>query len=394
MKKLSIFLVCLLLVAGVLGVQAFAAENEEQASEWTIPVVEDQSFVEIDGEAVRVDELEAMGYKLVLTPVKWNGVFNEQAEQKLKDAYVELNKASVAEQVDDSGDQEYWHQTGKGRYELAKVLDRAFFDASLVKISDNTAVESAKVTLTISVPGAAGIRQVLNQLHDDAAWNAVNYTAEKGNITCTDGGTGLYAFLVPQGGSGEIVAPSDEEKFVPSAEQNTDTTDSDGDAAQAAYDHFVFDTAVWYAEDAASANESLKAAYAEMVKTPVAELTYHDNGEKLKNEAQLGGFDPEKLAVSDFLDVSIVNGEDEIQSDDVIFEIPVAYASDVRLALHQLPDGTWEVVELMVKPGNDTGKVTALSVSDGGTGVYAILVDEAVRDEILAGKYDRANLFG
>lgn len=391
MKKLTALVLCLLLVAGVLGVQTFAAENADQASEPTISLVEDKSFVEIDGEAVRVDELEEKGYKLVLTPVMWNGEFNDKADEQLKKAYDELKEVPVAEQVDDLGDEAYWHETGKDTYELAKVLDYDFFDASLVKTSDNTVVESAKITLTISVPYADAIRQVLNQLHEDTAWNAVNYTVQKGEITCAEGATGLYAFLIPEGA--DLSGASDTETgFVPSAEQTTPTEATEEDETQAG-DKFVFNTAAWYAEDIAAADEALKAAYAEMLKTPVAELTYADGGEKLKSEAQEGGFDLEKLVVSDFVDVSIVSAETEVESDKVIFEIPVAYASDVRLVLHQLPDGTWKVAQLMVKPGNGEDKVVALTVTDGGTGVYAVLVEEAVRDDILAGKYSRANLF-
>lgn len=389
MKKLTAFAICLLLAVSMLSVQVFAAENTQQTSGPVIPVVEGKSFVEIDGKTVQVDELEKMGYQLVLTPVMWNGEFNEQADKDLKEAYEALKKIPVAEQVDDFGDETYWHQTGKNGYELANVLDYDFFDAAVVKTSDNTVVESAKVTLTITVPYAAEIRQVLNQYHGDAAWNAVNYTAEKGEITCTDGATGLYAFLIPEGA--DLTAASDEETdFVPSAEQTT-PTDPTEDAEYQDGDRFVFTTAVWYAEN--TADKALEAAYNEMVKVPVDELTYNDGGEKLKSEAQKGGFDLDKLAVSDFLDVSIVNGETEIESEQVIFEIPVAYASDVRLVLHQLPDGTWKVAQLMVKPGNDTDKVMALTVSDGGTGVYAILVDEAVREDIIAGKYCRADLF-
>lgn len=385
MKKLAVILVCLLLVSSVLGVQAFAAETE-QAAEPTITVVEDQSFVELDGKEVKVSELEAMGYELVLTPVMWDGEYNEKADETLKKAYEELKKIPVAEQVDDFGDEAYWHQAGLETYELVNVLEYDFFDASIVKTGDGSVVESAKVTLTLEVPYASEIRQVLNQNHNDTAWNAVNYTAGKGTMTCTEGVTGLYAFLAPEGAdlSGDVNA------FVPSAEQTTPTDPTEEELES---ERFVFNSAVWYAQEAGAADDTLKVAYADMVKTSVAELTYADGGEKVKSVAQEGDFELDKLVVSDFVDVSIVNGENVVESDQVIFEIPVSYASDVRLALHQLPDGTWKVVQLMVKPGNGEDKVAAVTVTDGGTGVYAFLVEENVREDILAGKYDRANLF-
>lgn len=380
MKKLTIFFICLLLVAGVLNTQAFAAENEEQETEWTIPVVEDKSFAELDGAMVPVNELEAKGYKLVLTPVKWEGRFYEEAPQELKDAYEAFKKTAVAERVEEVGNQKYWNQNGKRIYTLDRVLDRAFFDASLVKIGDNTAVESAKLELTIKVSNPFGISQVLNQHHDDIAWNAVTYTVDESNIVCADGATGLYAFLVPQGGH-------EMDDFVPSAEQKLDSEEKPD-----LYDHFVFDTAVWYAQEVPS-TQGVKAAYAAMAETSVAELTYADGGEKLKAAAQEGGFDPSKLVVSDFLEASIVKDETRFVREQVIFEIPVAYASDVRLALHQLPDGTWKVAELMVKPGTEAEPMTSVTVSDGGTGVYVLLVDESVQNEILNGKYDLPDLF-
>lgn len=130
-----------------------------------------------------------------------------------------------------------------------------------------------------------------------------------------------------------------------------------------------------------------------MARTPVEKLPYNDQGEKLKAKAREAGLDLDKLAVSDFFDVTFENSREEAESGQVIFEIPIAYASEVRLALNLLPDGTWKVVELMVRPGNGADKVTAVTVSNGGTGVYAFLVEEAVRDDILAGKYRRVNLF-
>lgn len=203
MKKLTAFVICLLLIVSVLSIQVFAAES---AAEPTISLVEDKSFVEIDGKEIPVNELEAAGYKLVLTPVLWNSEYFETAAEELKTAYAELQKQIAADQV-------------KGVDKNLVISE--FFQVSVVNVNDeNEVVESANVTLTISMPDAAKVNQVVNKLNDDTDWTVVENTVTLGNdkdeettITVTAGGTGLYAFLVSQ----ELPEAGDD--FVPSIEQ-------------------------------------------------------------------------------------------------------------------------------------------------------------------------------
>lgn len=207
MKKLSAFVICLLLVVSMLSIQVFAANAPEEP---IISLVEDKSFVEIDGQEVAVNQLEEKGYKLVLSPVLWDSKYIETADEQLKAACEKL-KSDLA--------------TGLIKNVDSKLAVSEFFDVSVVNINDSTDVlECENVTLTIVMPDADKVFEVIDQVHNDTAWNVVKHTTAQDNgedqeatITVTGDGTGLYAFLVsaelPNNGTGN------KDEFVPSVEQ-------------------------------------------------------------------------------------------------------------------------------------------------------------------------------
>lgn len=215
MKKVTAFVICLLLMVNVLGIEAFAADT---VTGLDVSLVENKSFVEIGGKEIRVDKLEKNGCKLVLTPVMWMGQYHDQAGRPLTESYEELKKIPTYDAADDH----FVPMAGRNGIALDKLTVLDFFHATVVRMDDGADVtESAKLTLTFSVPYASGIQMVLNQLPNDPAWNAVSFTADPGQITVTAGGRGRYAFLIPEGSAEQLLRGNSGrmDEYVPSAEQ-------------------------------------------------------------------------------------------------------------------------------------------------------------------------------
>lgn len=157
---------------------------------------------------------------------------------------------------------------------------------------------------------------------------------------------------------------------------------------------------VGYELVAQEASEEALAAEAEVKSKPVNELTFDDGGKELEKQIKQNGLDLSDLGVAQTIDLIIRKTDDHtvtLESDKVNATIPLPYASQVKLVLYKLPDGTWKVMKFKInlanKNANGNFDEDSITIEDGGTGVYVFLTDLATIDDITAGKYDRENLF-
>lgn len=151
---------------------------------------------------------------------------------------------------------------------------------------------------------------------------------------------------------------------------------------------------------AQEASEEATAAEEEVKSKPVNELTFDDGGKELEKQVKENGLDLSKLGVAKTVDLIVRKTDDHsvtLESSKVKVSVPLPYASQVKLVLYKLPDGTWKVMKFEInladKNANGGFAEDSITIEDGGTGVYVFLTDLETIDDITAGKYDRENLF-
>lgn len=244
-KLACIFASCLVMVAAALPVSAandaqgtgFVPSIEQQAA----PEVDDSdTALTVDGQEVSAEDLEDLGYHLVLTPLsKANQAPNEEITDDLKGAADDVASAPGTE------DMTFGNEEDKAAFEAAKkaaeeegkaLVCTSIFDLSLVSSETGEKADPSNITVTLKVANADDLVLVTHK--PDDTWEVVPFINNgDGTITLTLSNLSPFAFFV-KGAAAEVVpevpAITDDSSNTESKpeESGSDTSSSQADSGK------------------------------------------------------------------------------------------------------------------------------------------------------------------